>query len=45
MRTVTFVFCCWPGVLPGNVVGSVEFVNEFDTVKLTVVSAPGARSA
>src|SRR4051812_29928969 len=45
MRTLTFVFCCWPAVMPpGNVVGSVAFVNEFETVKLTVVSAPAARS-
>src|SRR5688572_8610273 len=45
MRMLTFVFCCWPGGLPGNVVGSVAFVNEFETLKLIVVSAPGARVA
>src|SRR4051794_41546245 len=47
MRTLTFVFCDWPdtGGVPagGNVVGNVELVNEFDTRKLTVVSAFGAR--
>src|SRR3954469_21291336 len=42
MRTLTLPVCESAGVA---VVGSVEFVNEFETVKLTVVSAPGARFA
>src|SRR3954454_2497575 len=40
MRTLTLPVWESAGVA---VVGSVEFVNEFETVKLTVVSAPGAR--
>src|SRR4051812_19983430 len=40
MRTLTLPFCESAGVA---VVGSVALVNEFDTWKLTVVSAPGAR--
>src|SRR6187549_2447474 len=39
MTTLTFVFCELFGV-PGALSGSVAFVNEFETVKLTVVSAP-----
>src|SRR4051812_23840924 len=42
MRTVRLPFCESAGVA---VVGSVAFVNVFEIVKLTVVSAPGARFA
>src|SRR3954447_3653809 len=42
MRTVTFVFCAAGAVA---LTGSVAFVKEFETVKSTVVSAPGARFA
>src|SRR4051794_8242113 len=41
MRTFTLPLCESAGVA---VVGSVAFVNELETWKLTVVSAPGARS-
>ena len=40
MRTLTLPLCESAGFA---VVGSVELVNVFETVKLTVVSAPGAR--
>src|SRR3954469_11203533 len=40
MGMLTFVFCAVAGP---PVIGSVAFVNEFETRKLTVVSAPGAR--
>src|SRR3954469_3044637 len=40
MRTLTFVFCA-DGA--GPLTGSVAFVNEFETAKLTVFSAPAAR--
>src|SRR5689334_12266965 len=42
MRTDTLPFCASAGLA---VVGSVALVNEFETWKLTVVSAPGARFA
>src|SRR6266498_4456564 len=41
IRTVTFVFC-WLAGDPGLLIGSVEFVNELETSKLTVVSPPAA---
>src|SRR4051812_34872111 len=39
MRTLTLVFC---GFGACALTGRVAFVNEFDTWKLTVVSAPGS---
>src|SRR3954452_23817338 len=39
MRTFTFVFC---ELGAGPLTGSVAFVYVFETVKFTVVSAPGA---
>src|SRR3954447_5570639 len=39
MRTLTFVFC---ELGAAALTGRVAFVNEFETVKFTVASAPGA---